>query len=395
MKELILWNVLIRFVPLIYTSMAGLYIHVPFCARRCLYCDFFSNTDMGFREAYLEALLGEMDLRKEYLGGEALETIYFGGGTPSQLSPADFAVIFEGIGRYFDLAACREITLEANPDDMNDGYVRSLLALPFNRISMGVQSFNAEDLKFLRRRHTREQAIQAVELCKDNGFNNISLDLIYGLPGQTMAGWKANLEEILRLDIPHISAYHLIYEEGTALYRLLENETINPLEEDESLSLFSMLIDTLGNAGYEHYEISNFARPGYISLHNSSYWEGKKYLGLGPSAHSYNGDNREWNISSLPGYIRGIKDGNPEIETEILTLTTKYNDYIITRLRTAKGININDITSLFGDQYYEYLLKGSRIFLDQGLLTFDNNHLRLTRKGIFLSDGIMRELIQI
>lgn len=386
---------MIRFVPLIFTSMAGLYIHVPFCARRCLYCDFFSNTDMGFREAYLEALLGEMALRKEYLDGEVLETIYFGGGTPSQLSSADFSVIFEGIERNFDLAACPEITLEANPDDMTGDYVRSLFALPFNRISMGVQSFNAEDLKFLRRRHNREQAIQAVKLCKDNGFNNISLDLIYGLPGQTVAGWKANLEEILRLDIPHISAYHLIYEEGTELYRLLEKEEINSLEEEESLSLFSILMDTLSDAGYEHYEISNFARPGYISRHNSSYWEGKKYLGLGPSAHSYNGDNREWNISSLSGYISGIKKNKPDIEIEPLTLTMKYNDYIITRLRTAKGIDLNEIKNLFGYPFYEYCIKHSRIFSDQGLLSLKNNYLRLTRKGIFLSDGIMRELIQV
>ena len=244
-----------------------------------------------------------MELRKGYIGNEALETIYFGGGTPSQLDEKDFGKIFEAIYRHFDVAEQAEITLEANPDDMKREYVSLLRNYPFNRVSMGVQSFHPEDLRFLNRRHDREQAIKAVELCKEYGITNISIDLIYGLPNQTQQAWEENLRQAIRLDVPHLSAYHLIYEEGTALYKLLEAGKVTPINEELSVSFFSTLIDRLAEAGYLHYEISNFARPGFFSKHNSSYWTGKKYLGLGPSAHSYNGIDREWNPSSLPIYI--------------------------------------------------------------------------------------------
>ena len=259
--------------------MAGLYIHVPFCAKRCLYCDFFSNTEMKYKEPYINALIKEMELRKGYIGNEALETIYFGGGTPSQLDEKDFGKIFEAIYRHFDVAEQMEITLEANPDDMKREYVSLLRNYPFNRVSMGVQSFHPEDLRFLNRRHDREQAIKAVELCKEYGITNISIDLIYGLPNQTQQAWEENLRQAIRLDVPHLSAYHLIYEEGTALYKLLEAGKVTPINEELSVSFFSTLIDRLAEAGYLHYEISNFARPGFFSKHNSSYWTGKKYLG--------------------------------------------------------------------------------------------------------------------
>jgi len=375
--------------------MAGLYIHIPFCAKRCLYCDFFSNTDMKYKESYIDALIREMAQRKDYLFNEPLDTIYFGGGTPSQLSADDYARIFEAIHSHFDLSACKEITLEANPDDISPGYIHSLRALPFNRVSMGVQSFIPEDLLFLRRRHNREQAIRAVEICKDAGLTNISIDLIYGLPGQTNAKWESNLEEALLLDIPHISAYHLIYEEDTALYDLLDKGQITPLDEDDSLTLFSTLIDTMEQKGYQHYEISNFARSGYRSLHNSAYWEGTKYLGLGPSAHSYNGETREWNIASLPAYIKETQGGDPVVEREILTLPIRYNDYIITRLRTAKGIDLREIQSVFGSEYYNYCKQQTSAFIRDGLLVKEQDTIRLSRQGIFLSDGIMRELIRI
>ena len=262
--------------------MAGLYIHIPFCTKRCLYCDFFSNTEMKYKEPYLSAVIRELELRKDYLEGEPVETIYFGGGTPSQLQAADFSRIFEAIHRLFDVSPCAEITLEANPDDMTPGYVAGLQTLPFNRVSMGVQSFKEEDLRFLNRRHNREQALLAVDLCKKNGLENISVDLIYGLPGQTLEEWKQNLDTVIRLDIPHISAYHLIYEEGTALYKLKEAGKITPVDEDLSVALFTSLIDQLTANGYLHYEISNFARPGMLSRHNSSYWIGKKSLGKVP-----------------------------------------------------------------------------------------------------------------
>lgn len=374
--------------------MAGLYIHIPFCAKRCLYCDFFSNTDMKFKEPYIDAAIREMELRQEYIGGEPLDTIYFGGGTPSQLQQADFERIFEAADRLFGTSSCTEITLEANPDDMTPEYVASLRNLPFNRISMGVQSFKEKDLRFLNRRHDREQA-RAVGLCKENGIQNISIDLIYGLPGQTLEEWQENLDDAIRLEIPHISAYHLIYEEGTALYKLMEAGKVTPIEEDLSVTLFSTLINRLTEAGYLHYEISNFGRPGYFSRHNSSYWTGTKYIGIGPSAHSYNGESRQWNISSLPRYLQGIKAGIPDIEIEELDINTKYNDFIITGLRTMWGIRTADIRERFGEEKQTYLEQQAATYLRQGLLIRENDTLTLSKKGIFISDGIMSDLLWV
>lgn len=375
--------------------MAGLYIHIPFCTKRCLYCDFFSNTEMKYKEPYLSAVIRELELRKDYLEGEPVETIYFGGGTPSQLQAADFSRIFEAIHRLFDVSPCAEITLEANPDDMTPGYVAGLQTLPFNRVSMGVQSFKEEDLRFLNRRHNREQALLAVDLCKKNGLENISVDLIYGLPGQTLEEWKQNLDTVIRLDIPHISAYHLIYEEGTALYKLKEAGKITPVNEDLSVALFTSLIDQLTANGYLHYEISNFARPGMLSRHNSSYWIGKKYLGIGPSAHSYNGQNRQWNISSLPGYLQAINKGVPNIEIENLDINTRYNDFIITGLRTMWGIKFNEIQQQFGKDKLIYCQKQAAPYLKQGLLIEKDDTLTLSRNGIFISDSIMSDLLWV
>lgn len=375
--------------------MAGLYIHIPFCTKRCLYCDFFSNTDMKFKEPYVKAVIREMELRQEYIQGEPLETIYFGGGTPSQLQRPDFERIFETADRLFGIRSCKEITLEANPDDMTPEYMASLRDLPFNRISMGVQSFQEKDLRFLNRRHNREQALRAVGLCKENGISNISIDLIYGLPGQTLEEWQENLDEAVRLDIPHLSAYHLIYEEGTALYRLLEVGKVTPVDEELSVTLFSTLIHKLSEAGYLHYEISNFARPGYLSRHNSSYWTGKRYIGIGPSAHSYNGESRQWNISSLPRYLQGIETGTPDIEIEELDIHTKYNDFIITGLRTMWGIRIADIRKQFGEEKQAYLERQAATYLRQGLLIRQDGTLALSEKGIFISDGIMSDLLWV
>lgn len=375
--------------------MAGLYIHIPFCAKRCLYCDFFSNTDMRFREPYVDAVIREMELRQEYIGQEPLETIYFGGGTPSQLQAGDFKRIFDTAARLFDTTDCREITLEANPDDMTPEYVASLRDLPFNRVSMGVQSFQEKDLRFLNRRHDREQALRAVDRCKENGIRNISIDLIYGLPGQTPDEWESNLDEAIRLDIPHISAYHLIYEEGTALYKLLEAGKVTPVEEELSVSLFSTLINKLTDAGYLHYEISNFARPGCFSRHNSSYWTGKNYLGIGPSAHSYNGESRQWNVSSLPLYLKAIAAGTPDVEIEKLDLNTRYNDFIITGLRTMWGIRLSDIREQFGEEKQAYLERQAAAYLRRRLLIRENDTLTLSKEGIFISDGIMSDLLWV
>ncbi|OAV73394.1 Oxygen-independent coproporphyrinogen-III oxidase [Bacteroidales bacterium Barb6] len=375
--------------------MAGLYIHVPFCAKRCLYCDFFSNTDAGYVKPYLSALVREMELRKGYIGGEALETVYFGGGTPSRLCVEDLGQIMEAVGRCFDLSQCKEITLEVNPDDMTEEYVQSLRALPFNRISMGVQSFDDDDLRFLNRRHNGRQAVGAVELCKANGFSNISIDLIYGLPGQTAEKWAANLEQALRLDVPHISAYHLTYEEGTALHRLLDRGEVTPTDEETSLALFSSLKDTLTREGYLHYEISNFARPGFISRHNSAYWRGENYVGLGPSAHSYDGESREWNVSSLPLYLKGIAEGGATEERETLNVSSRYNEFIITRLRTMWGVGYADVLRLFGEKYLAFLQGQAAAFLRRGLLDERDGGICLSGEGCFVSDGVMRELLWV
>ena len=373
--------------------MAGLYIHVPFCSKRCLYCDFFSNTDMRYKEPYVTALIQEMALRAPYLSGEPIETIYFGGGTPSQLSASDFRTLFEVIQKHFTLMPEMEITLEANPDDLSASYIQCLRTLPFNRLSMGIQSFHDDDLRLLNRRHTAAQAIEAVDRCQQAGLTNLSIDLIYGLPSQTKTAWEDNLAQALALQVPHLSAYHLTYEEGTALYRLLEEGKVQPVEEEVSLSLFNTLIDQLAEAGYQHYEISNFAKPGFYSRHNSSYWIGKSYLGLGPSAHSYNGREREWNVASLPIYIKGIERGEPQLEREELDLPTRYNDFVITRLRTQWGIACDELVSTFGEKWLSYCLQQAQRSLQQGLLTHEEGRLRLSRRGLFLSDGVMSDLL--
>lgn len=375
--------------------MAGIYIHVPFCAKRCLYCDFYSNTEMSYKEPYLVALQQEMELRKEYLSGETIETIYFGGGTPSQLQAADFSRIFDTINRLFRVSDDSEITLEANPDDLQPAYVGMLRQFPFNRISMGVQSFDDDDLRFLNRRHDSRQAVRAVELCREAGITNLSIDLIYGLPGQTVGRWERNLEAAIRLDVPHLSAYHLIYEEGTALYKLLEAGRVTPVEESVSVDLFTLLIDRLTAAGYLHYEISNFARPGCFSRHNSSYWLGKSYLGLGPSAHSYNQQERMWNVSSLPIYIAGMEQGIPNVEREPLPLETRYNDFIITGLRTMWGIDLEEMERRFGKRLVDYCRQEAATYLRRGLLSLKGSVMTLSRAGVFVSDGIMSDLLWV
>ena len=375
--------------------MAGIYLHIPFCAKRCLYCDFFSNTQMSYKEEYIEALLEELELRCSYIGNEAVETIYFGGGTPSQLRPDDFKRIFDMIYRLYDVTHYKEITLEANPDDLTAEYVSSLRTLPFNRLSIGIQSFREEDLCFLNRRHTALQAMEAVKRCQDNGFCNVSIDLMYGLPHQTLEEWEKNLDKAISLNVQHISAYHLIYEEGTSLYKLKETGKIKPVPEEVSVAMFSLLMDKLKEVGFVHYEISNFGKAGFFSLHNSSYWMGKKYGGFGASAHSFNGKTRQWNVSSLFSYIKGMKTKHPDIEEESLAEHTKYNEFIITGLRTMWGIDLNIIKEQFGEFYYNYCLHQAGRPIERGLLKRENTTLKLTREGIFISDGIMSDLLYI
>ena len=375
--------------------MAGIYLHIPFCKRRCIYCDFFSTTENEKKEAYIQALVKELELRKDYLSGEAIDTIYFGGGTPSQLEEKDFAQLFDHIYKVYTVNPEAEITLEANPDDLTPAYVKMLCKLPFNRLSMGIQTFKEDTLRLLHRRHTAAQAQQAYQCCREAGFQNISIDLMYGLPGETLEDWQKDLQTAIDMHPEHISAYHLIYEEGTPLWKLKEAHKVEETDEDLSVSLFKELIHTLKAHGYEHYEISNFCQPGYYSRHNSSYWTGKKYLGCGPSAHSYNGISRQWNVASLSQYIQGIQQGTPYQEKEELDLYTRYNDFVITRLRTAYGIPTELLKNVFGETLYNYCMRMASSYLKQGLLTWDHHILKLTEKGIFISDGIMSDLLWV
>lgn len=369
--------------------MAGLYIHIPFCKKRCLYCDFFSSVSSDQKSAYIRTLCREIQLRKDFLADETIETIYFGGGTPSQLSASNFEQLFSEIKQAFPQIeqSLREVTLEANPDDISGEYLRTIRHFSFNRISLGIQSFNDEELCFLNRRHQAENAIRAVGLCREKGFDNISIDLMYGLPGQTLESWKKTLKKAIDLNVRHISAYHLIYEENTPLYELVKKGKIAAVDEKKSLQMFELLIDMLADSGFEQYEISNFARKGYRSRHNSSYWNGTHYLGLGASAHSYNGISRSWNAPALD-YLSFV----PEMET--IDEKTAYNEFILTRLRTMDGISIEEISSLFETGIISYFREKCQKYLDGHLLEKTGDRIYLSRKGLFVSDGIMSDLMR-
>ena len=373
--------------------MAGIYIHIPFCKRRCIYCDFFSTTQSEKKSTYIHALCQELDMRKDYLEGEDIETIYLGGGTPSQLTQKELEEIFSSLYNIYKVKEDAEITLEANPDDLTPEYIHMLRTLPINRISMGIQTFQEETLKLLHRRHTAQQAIEAVKHCREAGFQNISIDLMYGLPGETLETWKEDLQQAIALHPEHISAYHLIYEEGTALWKLREQNQVEEADEDLSVTLFKTLIEELTHAGYEHYEISNFCLPGLHSRHNSSYWTGKKYLGCGPSAHSFNGTSRQWNVASLDKYIQSIQQGELDYEIEELDIYTRYNDFVITTIRTHWGMSLSHLRSTSGENLYQYCLRMAKPHLEQGVLEIKEDTLKLTKEGIFISDGIMSDLL--
>ncbi|MDR2056732.1 MAG: radical SAM family heme chaperone HemW [Dysgonamonadaceae bacterium] len=370
--------------------MSGIYFHIPFCRSRCIYCDFFSSTSLKEKELYVDVMCKELMDRKGYLPGQSIQTIYFGGGTPSQLSAQNFEKIFQTIDTcYPEISENKknlEITLEANPDDLSSEYLNLIKHLPFNRISLGIQSFNDKELRFLRRRHDSESAIRAIKQLQENGFSNISIDLIYGLPGQTLEIWEDNLAKALMLDIQHISAYHLIYEENTPLFQLLKQGLVEPVQEELSVQLFELLIQKLNEAGFEHYEIANFSKQGYRSKHNSSYWDGTHYLGIGASAHSYNGFSRQWNKKTEGPNYR-------EVTKEILTSQMAYNDFIITRLRRVEGIELPELAMLFGEKMKGYCLEQAQKYIKDCLLEIKTNRLKLTKKGLFVSDGIMSALM--
>ena len=377
--------------------MPGIYIHVPFCESRCAYCDFYSTTLMRHRSAYVDMVCRELQLRLSELQGAPIETIYLGGGTPSTLTIEELSSILTSLRNFhlstfnFQLA---EITLEANPDDLTEEYVQGLRTLPFNRVSIGIQSFHDRTLRLVGRRHTAQEAIEAVHRCQRMGLTNISIDLMYGLPGETLDDWAYSLDQAIALGVPHISAYHLTYEEGTRLWRMKEQGIVSPIDEEQSIRAFELLREKLLAAGYEHYEISNFALPGYHSRHNSSYWQGIPYIGIGPGAHSYDGTDRRWNLSSLTDYIATPEGEDVPHEVEHLTTEERYDERIITELRTARGIDLTSLLADFGERYHTHCLRCATPYIHRGqLIHTADNHLRLTPKSIFISDAVMRDLL--
>lgn len=374
--------------------MAGIYIHIPLCRSRCVYCDFYSSTFDGNRSELVEAICAELTERRNYLRGTTVKTLYFGGGTPSLLRPDELSEIFSAVEANYP-CAFEEVTLEANPDDLSDDFLTSLKRFPINRLSIGIQSFHDDDLTLLNRRHTAEEAKAAVRRCQSHGFTNISIDLIYGLPNQTLSAWEDNLRQAIELDVPHISAYHLTYEEGTKIYRMLQKGEVHEVDEELSVEMFHLLRSMLQEAGIQQYEISNFARPGYHARHNSSYWDGTPYLGAGPAAHSFDGKDRRWNISNTRRYIEAIRSGEPYYELEVLDETSSYNDYVITSLRTIAGMDLDVLAERFGEPYYSYCLRQVRPFVGDGVAVVEENHVRLTEKGLFLSDAVMEELMMV
>lgn len=375
--------------------MAGIYIHIPFCKTRCIYCDFYSTTQGNKSDEYISSLCKELVIRKDYLNNESIETIYWGGGTPSQLNEYHFEKVFNTIYANYNIVDNAEITIECNPDDLKESYVSTLKEFPFNRLSMGVQTFDDRTLQFLKRRHNSLQAVKAFNICRDAGFRNISLDLMYGLIGENLSKWEYDLSKIIKLNPEHISAYHLIYEEGTELWNLRQKHIVDEINEDLSLQMFTILIDKLCSAGYEHYEISNFAKPGLFSRHNTSYWMNKKYMGCGPSAHSFNLESRQWNVASLEKYIDTVNNGQCFYEIEKLDNYTRYNDFVITALRTKWGLNLSELKERFGEELYLFSKKMAGQYLKSGVLDEKDGVIKLTKKGIFISDSIMSDMLWV
>ena len=375
--------------------MSGLYVHIPFCKSRCIYCGFYSTIGLDLRQQYVEALCKEMEMEREKgeRKNEKLKTIYLGGGTPSQLTTEQLRQLFYNIYKVYGRDA-EEITIEMNPDDVTDTYAEALPELGINRVSMGAQTFDNARLKFLHRRHRAEQVEQAVKRLRKAGIQNISIDLMYGFPDETLEDWKQDIKKALTLNVEHISAYCLMIEEGTVLYERVKSEKVkvkNDKDEELERQMYELLIDQLTQAGYEHYEISNFARQGYRSRHNSSYWHDVPYIGLGAAAHSYDGACRSWNVADIRQYIAAIERGERPAEYETLDEDTRYNDRVTVALRTSDGL---DLTTL-SEKHRRYCLKEAQRYLSDGLLRLDDNRLVLTRKGLFVSDMVMSGLIYV
>jgi oxygen-independent coproporphyrinogen III oxidase len=373
--------------------MAGIYLHIPFCKSFCSYCDFYSITDSSGTEALVRALIDEAALRSHYLEGEKVDTIYFGGGTPSLLTVEQTESIISALRRNFKMGDDPEITLEANPDDIYEGYIASLRAIGVNRVSLGVQSWDEKRLRYLGRRHTAEQSAKVLELIFSEGIKNVSADLIYGVPGMTTADLRADLEKMFSFPVTHLSAYHLTIEDGTRLGKLKKEGKLTETDEDTSNSMFTLLGNICRDHGFIHYEISNFALDGYISRHNSSYWRQVPYLGLGPSAHSFDRRSRQWNVSDVKKYIRSVSSGEVSFIREELSRLTIFNEYVMTSLRTMWGIDLAYVEEFYDKELHDYLVNLSDKYIRYGLMRREKNTLVLTDQGKMISDNIIAELL--
>lgn len=372
--------------------MAGLYIHIPFCKQRCHYCNFFSVVSTGKMEPFLEALHKEIALRKDFLSGEPLTTLYLGGGTPSLLGAEKINQLFLWIGQYHEITEGAEITLEANPDDLDKARLRQLADTPVNRLSIGIQSFHDADLHYLNRVHDSHRARKSIEEALGAGFTNLTIDLIYGIPTLSEKAWKENLSVFFSYDLPHLSAYALTVEDRTALAVKIRKGLMAPVDEEKSARHFEILAAETRKRGYIHYEISNFSKPGHYSKHNSLYWSGGNYLGLGPSAHSYNGRIRRWNASNITKYLLLEDYETLESEEEILTLEQRYNEYVMTSLRTIWGCDTAHIMNAFGNDYATAFGSSAEKFIASGLMAKEGSRYFLTDKGKLYADGIASDL---
>ncbi len=372
--------------------MAGIYIHIPFCKSRCIYCGFYSTTLLDLRKKYINAVCREMELRKNYIR-EPFSTIYLGGGTPSLLDEAELTKLFLYINNVYDVDRNAEITMECNPDDITPEFTNMLSRLPINRVSMGAQTFADSRLRLLHRRHNSDEVKHAVKLLREAGIKNISIDLMFGFPDESLSQWKEDISAALALNVEHISAYSLMYEEDTPLWKMLDTGKVKEIDEELSLTMFKELVCQLTDAGYEHYEISNFARPGYRSRHNSSYWHQVPYIGLGAAAHSFDLNSRQWNVADLKLYIEEINNGIIPMEREELDNDTTFNDIITTALRTSDGIDLNALETRLGKRYRNTLISAAGKHIEQGLLEIRHDRLRLTSEGIFISDMVMSDLM--
>lgn len=374
--------------------MSGIYIHIPFCKQACHYCDFHFSTSMKKKDEMVLALSKEIIMRKSEFENDVVETIYFGGGTPSVLSNEEINFLISEVYKNYIVSENPEITLEANPDDLSSERILELSKSPINRLSIGIQSFYEEDLKMMNRAHNSAEAKKCLEEATKY-FDNISLDLIYGIPGLTDEMWKQNIETALSFGVPHISSYALTVEPKTALRKLIDTGKIAEPQDEVASNHFMILVETLQKNGFIHYELSNFGKENYFSRNNSAYWLGKKYIGIGPSAHSYDGEKRGWNIANNSLYLKSIKENILPIETEILSKSDRYNEYIMTGLRTIWGVSLERIKKEFGLEYLDYLKKQSQKFLNDNLVSIENDILKPTAKGKFLTDGIASDLFYL